>query len=168
MKQLARAIGSLGYVGFLKPAPGTWGSLAALPLAYLVLLQGGFALFVVLTTLAFALGWWSTAQVTFGATNEKDHDPSWVVIDELVGQWIALFPVGFGAGMMGGELWRLWPGWIAGFVLFRLFDITKPWLVGRADRMGTPLGVMLDDVVAGIFAAICTIGMASLYHGWLM
>ncbi|WP_299924656.1 phosphatidylglycerophosphatase A [uncultured Pelagimonas sp.] len=163
-----KAIASLFYVGFLKPAPGTWGSLAALPLAYLVHQIGGFTLLVALTTIAFGLGWWATAQVTANAVTEKDHDPSWVVIDELVGQWIALFPVSFGAGMMGIEIWRLWPGWIAGFVLFRLFDITKPWLVGKADRMGTPLGVMLDDVIAGVFAAICAIALASLYHGWLM
>ncbi len=163
-----KAIASLFYVGFLKPAPGTWGSLAALPLAYLVHQIGGFTLLVALTTIAFGLGWWATAQVTAHAVTEKDHDPSWVVIDELVGQWIALFPVSFGAGMMGVDVTRLWPGWIAGFVLFRLFDITKPWLVGKADRMGTPLGVMLDDVIAGVFAAICAIALASLYHGWLM
>jgi phosphatidylglycerophosphatase A len=97
-----------------------------------------------------------------------DHDPSWVVIDELVGQWIALFPVSFGAMMMGIEVHRLWPGWIAAFVFFRLFDITKPWLAGRADRMGTPFGVMLDDVWAGVFAAITVVAFAFLYHGDLM
>ncbi|MGH1413168.1 MAG: phosphatidylglycerophosphatase A family protein [Pelagimonas sp.] len=163
-----KAIASLCYVGFLKPAPGTWGSFAALPLAYVVHQIGGFMLLVALTTIAFGLGWWATQRVTANAVTDKDHDPSWVVIDELVGQWIALFPVSYGAGMMGIDITRLWPGWIAAFVLFRLFDITKPWLVGKADRMGTALGVMLDDVIAGVFAAIGVIALASLYHGVLM
>ena len=110
-------------------------------------------------------GYIATQKVTMGT---DDHDPSWVVVDELVGQWIALFPVSYGAGMMGIEIWRLWPGWIAAFVLFRLFDIWKPWLVGRADRMGGPMGVMLDDVIAGVFAAIGVIVLGAAYHGVMM
>ena len=156
-----RAIASLLYVGFLRPAPGTWGSLAALPLAYGVHQIGGFWFLLNLTFFAFVTGYIATQKVTVGS---DDHDPSWVVIDELVGQWIALFPVSYGAGMMGIEIWRLWPGWIAAFVLFRLFDIWKPWLVGRADRMGGPMGVMLDDVIAGVFAAIGVIVLGVVYH----
>ncbi|MCT4559308.1 MAG: phosphatidylglycerophosphatase A [Pelagimonas sp.] len=161
-----RGIASVAGVGFLRPAPGTWGSLAALPLAYAVVLIGGFPLLLVATGLMFYLGWIATKAVT--ASPDADHDPSWVVVDEVVGQWIALFPVAYGAGMMGVDLWRLWPGWISAFVFFRLFDISKPWLVGRADRLGTPMGVMLDDVWAGVFAAIVTIGLAFLYHGVMM
>lgn len=157
-------IASFFYTGYLRPAPGTWGSLAAIPFAYALHQLGGFTLLVVATTLVFALGWWATVVVT----RDGDHDPSWVVIDEVVGQWIALFPVSYGAMMMGIDTLRLYPGWIAGFVLFRLFDIWKPWIVGWADRMGTPLGVMLDDVIAGVFAALGAIALASLYHGVLM
>ncbi|MCA1777777.1 MAG: phosphatidylglycerophosphatase A, partial [Loktanella sp.] len=58
----------------------------------------------------------------------------------------------------------LWPGWIAAFVLFRLFDITKPWIIGWADRRNDALGVMLDDVIAGVFAAIGVGALAALYH----
>lgn len=159
-----KLIASFFYSGYLRPAPGTWGSLAAIPFAYALHQLGGFTLLVVATTLVFALGWWATAVVT----RDGDHDPSWVVIDEVVGQWIALFPVSYGAMMMGIDTLRLYPGWIAGFVLFRLFDIWKPWIVGWADRMGTPLGVMLDDVIAGVFAALGAIALASLYHGVLM
>ncbi|MCC1492567.1 phosphatidylglycerophosphatase A [Cognatishimia sp. F0-27] len=158
-------VASLGGIGFLRPAPGTWGSLAALPLAYGILSFGGFWFFVNLTVFAFVTGWIATDRVI---RDGDDHDPSWVVIDELVGQWIALLPVGYGAGMMGADLWRLWPGWVAAFVLFRLFDITKPWLVGRADRMGTAMGVMLDDIWAGVFAAIGVIVLAGIAHGVLM
>lgn len=155
-----KAVASLFYVGFLKPASGTWGSAVAVLLAYLVLwLTGPWAL-LVLTIALFALGLKATEAVTQG----DDHDPSWVVIDELVGQWIALMPVGFGAMRVGADLLDLWPGWVAAFVLFRLFDIWKPWLVGRADRRGDAMGVMLDDVWAGIFAAFGVILLAALYH----
>lgn len=158
-------VASVGYVGFLRPAPGTWGSLIALPMAYGIHQFGGFWFLLNMTVFVFITGWMATQKVT---TGQPDHDPSWIVIDEVVGQWIALFPVSYGAVMMGIDITRLWPGWIAGFVLFRLFDIWKPWLVGRADRMNTPLGVMLDDVVAGVFAAVVTIVLGGVYHMVLM
>jgi len=59
----------------------------------------------------------------------------------------------------------MWPGWIAAFALFRLFDIWKPWIIGKADARGDALGVMLDDVIAGVFAALSVIVLAGLYHG---
>ena len=90
------------------------------------------------------------------------------MVDEVVGQWIALFPVASGAMMMSAGLLALYPGWIAAFVLFRLFDIWKPWLVGRADARGDELGVMLDDVIAGVFAAFGVIALAALFHLVLM
>lgn len=160
MKWLA----SVGGIGFLRPAAGTWGSLAALPMAYVIHLIGGFWLLLALSVVVFFAG----LKATEALTRTGDHDPSWIVIDEVVGQWIAIMPVSFGAGMMGIEVWRLWPGWVSGFVLFRLFDIWKPWLVGRADRRGDALGVMLDDVIAGVFAALVSIVLAALYHGTLM
>jgi phosphatidylglycerophosphatase A len=161
MKWLASVAG----IGFLKPAPGTWGSLAALPMGYGLHLIGGFWLLLAVSVVAFFAGLQATKALT--ATG-ADHDPSWIVIDEVIGQWIAIFPVSYGAGMMGIEVWRLWPGWVSGFILFRLFDIWKPWLVGRADRRGDALGVMLDDVIAGVFAALVSIVLAGLYHGFLM
>ncbi len=160
-----KAIASFFYVGFLKPAPGTWGSLAALPVAYALLLAGGFWLLAAATVAAFVLGLVATERMT---SNGTDHDPSWIVIDEVVGQWIALFPVGYGAMMMSVDIWRLWPGWVSAFVFFRLFDIWKPWLVGKADRRGDAMGVMLDDVIAGVFSAIVSIALAALAHGVLM
>ncbi len=154
---------SLGGIGHLPLAPGTWGSLVALPLAYGIHEVGGVWLLLNFTFFAFITGY----SGLYRLEGEED-DPQWVVIDELVGQWIALLPVSYGAGMMGVEIWRLWPGWIAAFVLFRLFDIWKPWLVGRADRMGGPFAVMLDDIVAGVFAALGVIALAALAHGVLM
>lgn len=149
-------------MGNLRPAPGTWGSLVALPWGWLLHVLGGFPLLVLAVVFGFAKGWWATAQMTRGS---DDHDPSEIVVDEVIGQWIALLPLSYSAWSMGLDVTRLWPGWIAAFVLFRLFDIWKPWLVGWADRRGDPLGVMLDDVIAGIFAAIGVIALAGLAHG---
>jgi len=59
---------------------------------------------------------------------------------------------------------RLWPGILVAFVLFRLFDIWKPWLVGRSDRRGGAIGVMLDDLWAGVFAACGVTGLSALAH----
>ena len=97
----------------------------------------------------------------------KDHDPSEIVIDEVTGQFIALLPLSYASWMHGIDILAMWPGWIAAFALFRLFDITKPGPIGWADRRGDALGVMLDDVIAGIFAAIGVIGLAGLWHGVL-
>ena len=148
--------------GWIRPAPGTWGSLAALPAAWIVYSLGGPLLLVLGTVLLFFLGVRATETETAQAA---DHDPGWIVIDEVVGQWIALLPVAFGASLVGISPLKLWPGILAAFVLFRLFDIWKPWLVGRADARGDAMGVMLDDVWAGVFAAICGAALAALAHG---
>ena len=148
-------------VGYLKPAPGTWGSLAALPIAYLVLSYTNFWMLLNLTVFVFITGVIATRDVTKG---QQDHDPSYIVIDEVVGQWIALFPVGYGAYITQSDVGALWPGWIAAFVLFRAFDIWKPWLVGKADARNDAWGVMLDDVFAGLFAAFGVIVLAGFAH----
>lgn len=165
MKQeWAKITATVFYVGYLKPAPGTWGSLAALPLAWLIYMIGGVWLFLLAIPAAYIKGYYATKWMTDGADN---HDPSEIVIDEVVGQWIALAPVIIGAAHAGVAITSLWPGWIIAFVLFRLFDITKPGPVGWADRKDNATGVMLDDLIAGIMAAICVLGAAGLWHGGL-
>jgi phosphatidylglycerophosphatase A len=149
-------------IGYIRPAPGTWGSLVALPYGWLLHYIGGFALLLVGIGVAFVLGWWATAQMTRGSDN---HDPSEIVVDEVVGQWIALIPISFAASSMDLNILAMWPGWVAAFGLFRLFDITKPWIIGWADRRGDALGVMLDDVIAGVFAAVGVVVLAGLAHG---
>ncbi|MEM9550997.1 MAG: phosphatidylglycerophosphatase A [Pseudomonadota bacterium] len=161
---LAGAIATVAGVGYLRPAPGTWGSLAALPLAWGLHVAGGFPALALASLLAFAAGWWATVQMTAGAS---DHDPSEIVVDEVVGQWIALLALSWPAWTMQIDILRLWPGWIAAFVLFRLFDILKPGPVGWADRRNDPLGVMLDDVIAGALAAIGVVALAGIWHGVL-
>ncbi len=151
MRQLF--LSALG-AGWLKPAPGTWGSLAALPLGWGVYLIGGPFLFLAATVAVMILGI-RAIDAEMKATGA--HDPGWIVIDEVAGQWIALLPVAFGAWRADVPVTALWPGIVVAFLFFRLFDIWKPWLVGRADARDDAKGVMLDDVWAGVFAAIVVI-----------
>ncbi len=147
--------------GLLKPAPGTWGTLAALPVFLLIHLYGGFVGVVLATVAVTGIGTWATEQATRGKDN---HDPSEIVIDEVAGMWIALWPVSFGAIYANAHVLDLWPGWVAAFLLFRLFDITKWGPVGWADRRDDAIGVMLDDVIAGVMAGVGVIVLGALAH----
>ncbi|NOD46442.1 MULTISPECIES: phosphatidylglycerophosphatase A [unclassified Ruegeria] len=160
----AQVIGTVGGVGYLRPAPGTWGSLAALPMAWILHTLGGFPLLALATLAVFVGGLWATRVMTEG---QDDHDPSEIVVDEVAGQFIALWAISYPSWAHGINITALWPGWVAGFILFRLFDITKPGPVGWADRRGDPMGVMLDDVIAGVFAAIGVMILAGIAHGVL-
>ena len=150
-------------VGLLKPAPGTWGSAVALILGMVILRYAGFPALVVATALVTIAGFWAC-----GRTLQPGEDPGEVVIDEVAGQWLTLLFVAAGFWSRGSVGWLPWPAWITPFLLFRLFDIWKPSLIGRADRRQDPAGVMLDDLWAGLFAGICTVILAGLYHLPLM
>lgn len=162
---MRRLILSFFGTGYLRPAPGTWGSLAALPAAWAVHAAIGPGMFLVAIAFLYALGAYLT---TLETARGDDHDPSWIVLDEVVGQWIALIPVVLGAYAAGVDVLRLWPGIVTAFVFFRLFDIWKPWLAGKADRRGDATGVMLDDVWAGAFAAVVVVALAALAHSVLL
>lgn len=162
---MIRALTTFFYVGKLRPAPGTWGSAAAVAVALLLHGLGGFALLAAATVLVTLVGFWSIAR---DLETRVEKDPSEIVIDEVAGQWLAMLAPSLGFTMAGLDSWNFpWPGWVAAFVLFRLFDIWKPWLVGWADRKGGAMGVMLDDLIAGVFAGIGVIILAGLYHGVL-
>ena len=160
---MSAAIATIFGIGYLRPAPGTWGSLFALILAILLVEIFGIKGFVFALLSISAFGWWATSVYL---KQIKTKDPSEVVIDELVGQWIAVLPIVISAFYFKLEPFDLWPGWISSFLFFRLFDILKPSLIGWADEKNGALGVMLDDIFAGIAAAICTITLAILYHGF--
>lgn len=162
---LTRAITTVFGVGLLPKAPGTWGSLAALPAAYLLHFFGGFPLLALATLVVFALGWWATARETAG---KDDHDPSEIVVDEVVGQWLALWGLSAGLWFAGQPAHVFpYPGVISGFLLFRILDISKLWPISIFDRMKTPLGVMLDDVVAGLMVSATVLLGAAVAHGWI-
>ncbi|MCA0045026.1 phosphatidylglycerophosphatase A family protein [Celeribacter litoreus] len=164
MNKAAVLIGTVAKTGYLKPAPGTWGSFVALPLFWVLDAIFGVPGVLIGIVIAFFAGWWATKVMTRGGDNE---DPSEIVIDEVVGQWIALIPLSIGSAMAGAPSTALWPAWPTAFIAFRLFDIWKPGPVGWADRRGDALGVMLDDVIAGIMAAIVVVLFAGFYHGVL-
>lgn len=148
--------------GLLRPYAGTWGSLAALPAAWVVVRLGGPWALVAGIVVVTVVGWFA---VKAELPKMTDGDPGEFVIDEVAGQWIALLPVVFGAYHAGVPMLDLWPGWLAAFFLFRLFDTTKLGPIGWADRMHGHTGVMLDDLFAGAAAAVGVIALGALWHG---
>lgn len=132
-----------GFTGLSPLAPGTAGSFAAL-VPWLALRELPWPLYLGALALVFALGCWACAWVVHRL---RVSDPGIAVIDEFVGQWLALLPLVSAPLSIG---WML-----LGFALFRLFDVWKPWPVSWADRrVKGGLGVMLDDVLAGVYAAL--------------
>ncbi len=120
--------------GLAKKAPGTWGSLAALVIAWFITPS-------ILTILvAFALG---VYVCTKAATALNDDDPSSVVFDEWVGMWIAVWAIPHHI---------IW--FIIAFGLFRLFDITKPWLIDKVQYLPNGWGIMMDDILAGVVSRV--------------
>ena len=161
---MTKLITTFFYVGYMKPAPGTWGSAATLPVVLVLHLLGGFPAVAVGTVVAILIGFWSIGrELVMG----EDPDPAHIVIDEVAGMMIALAPVSAGAWHADVAVTALWPGWITAFLAFRLFDIWKPGPVGWADRAGGTSGVMLDDVFAGLFAAFVVVIGAGISHGVL-
>ncbi|MBL9057595.1 MAG: phosphatidylglycerophosphatase A [Rhodobacteraceae bacterium] len=148
-------------VGLLRPAPGTWGSLVAVLLGWAIDRYLGFPALVAATVLVTLLGFWA---VGVELRDRPGDDPGEFVIDEVAGQWIALLLPAAAFWARGWEGWLPWPAPLAAFLFFRLFDIRKPWLAGRADRRGDAAGVMLDDLWAGLFAGIATILAAAAWH----
>lgn len=159
---MIRIITTFFGAGLLPKAPGTWGSLAALPLGWVLHGLGGPPMLMGAIIIVFFIGLLATHIETRGS---EDHDPSSIVIDEVVGMWLALLPLSVGMWMAQEPPWVFpYPGWITAFIAFRFFDIWKPWPVSWADNMHTPLGVMLDDVLAGMLAGGAVIVLAGFYH----
>ena len=150
---LAVIIATGGGAGFVPIAPGTWGSLVGLLIAYgliatfktnVALLQN---LLIVASVFLAWIGIWAgtRAESVFGK-----KDSGQIVIDEVCGQVITfVFIAPFLAGL--GEQWRWWM--IPGFLLFRAFDIFKPFPINGLQSLTGGMGVMMDDVIAGIYAA---------------
>ena len=133
---MSAAIATIFGIGYLRPAPGTWGSLFALFLAILLLESFGIILFSFALLIACVFGWWATNEYL---KQTKTKDPSEVVIDELVGMWIAVLPIAW-AVFLQPTLVRLMAGMDIFIFLFRIFDIYKPSLIGWADEKNGALG----------------------------
>lgn len=129
--------------GYLRPAPGTWGTVAGLPFAWGILHWTGPAVLIAAALALFGAGVWAADR--FDALTDG-HDASEIVVDEVVGIWLTL-------GLIGLVEPLTWIAWGAGFVLFRLFDIVKPFPIRLVDRaVGGGFGVMADDLLAGLLA----------------
>ena len=146
----AALVATCGGIGLLRPAPGSWASAAALaPGIALLWLAGPWALLAVAAGL-FALGLLAVARLLASFPPGAAPDCPAIVIDEVAGQLVALAPA-----LLAPPLWG------AAFLLFRLFDIWKPWPVGMLERrLPGALGVMADDLAAGAMAAAGVAGLA--------
>ena len=139
-------LGTWGGSGFLRPAPGTWGTLAALPFGLALLAAGGPAALAAGVIAVYIAGFFA-AQKIEDATGR--HDLSEIVVDEVAGMWIALIPAALAPLPV-----------LSAFLFFRLFDVTKLGPIGWCDkRLPGAHGVMLDDILAGIAAALCLMGL---------
>ena len=138
--------------------PGTWGSMAAVPIGYILVVLGGPVTVLAASLLVFAVGTWASHRMIQSIDDpaETQDQPS-IVVDEVAGQLFALSVAGASPILF-----------ILGFLFFRAFDIVKPWPISFVERR-TPgaWGVMLDDMVAGLFAAILVLFAAYLLQTYV-
>ena len=137
-REAAEWIGTVLYIGKLPLAPGTWASLIATICWYFIFQNQDPIILPIVTGFLFILGGLAADMVI---RDSKDHDPSSIVIDEWVGQWIAfsMLPVNLYTGLIG-------------FLSFRIFDITKIGPVKRMEKLPGGWGIMADDIMAGIMS----------------
>jgi phosphatidylglycerophosphatase A len=136
-------LASFGGSGFITPASGTWGSLAALPIATYILFNYSSLYLLYLSFTLFLIGIW-VCREWLNAVGDQDNDPSMIVIDEAAGLSLTL---------AFAEMSLI--SVFLGFALFRLFDIAKPWPVSWLEkRFSGAFGIMIDDMVAGLLAGI--------------
>ena len=128
-------------IGYIPLAPGTLGSLIAF-IAWILLPETSIISLIIAISIIFIIGVYSTG---FIEKSYKIQDPSYIIIDEWVGMWIALLFV------PNETIWL-----VLSFVLFRLFDILKIYPVNKMEKLNGGMGIMLDDVVAGLYAGTIT------------
>lgn len=154
MTRFAVFVATVGYCGYVPFAPGTVGSAAGLLFYALVWWTGSSLVEVALIAGLFGAGVWAgtIAERYFGGV-----DPGPIVMDEVVGMLITLaFIPGLG-----------WPGAVAGFFLFRVFDVIKPFPARRLEQLHGGLGVMADDAMAAVYANLSLRALLWAFPGWL-
>ncbi|MFT2090565.1 phosphatidylglycerophosphatase A [Paraglaciecola sp. 2405UD69-4] len=144
---------ALGFGSGLAPkAPGTFGTLAALPLVIVLTLYTSLPVYIAVSLVASLAGIWICG---ITANDMQVHDDSSIVWDEVAGMLITMIAVPLS-----------WQTLLLGFVLFRIFDILKPWPISYLDKhVHGGFGIMVDDILAGVFALACM--QFVLYLGWL-
>lgn len=157
-KKTANTIATFFGAGLSAKAPGTAGSLATLPLAFFLCFYFGMLGIVIAAILVFIVGTLATDEII---KNQQDKDPKKVVIDEVAGQLLSFT-------MVADNLYHnttYWWVYLFGFGLFRFFDICKMGPVKWCDtNLKNAYGVMLDDVFAGVFAAVTLWFAAQYFH----
>ena len=151
----AHAVATVAGIGYLRPGPGTWSSAVTVVLWWL-LARALPPVWLIPTAIA-----WAVAATAIGvpaatrvARESGKHDPSHVVIDEMAGQMVALIGAPLG-----------WKSLLAGFILFRCFDIVKPPPVRQLERLPEGTGIVIDDIGAGLYALLVL--QLLLWLGWL-
>ncbi len=160
MNKICEIIATLFYSGYLPKAPGTFGTLLALVLCLPFAFFPSVFWFSVLAFASIIIGFFATHFFLNGKTEDLQH----IVIDELAGLYIAILIPMTLIQALKIEINMLYI-FIISFVLFRIFDITKPLLIGYADRnLHGAIGIMMDDILAGIFAGILLSTIILIYH----
>jgi phosphatidylglycerophosphatase A len=134
-------------IGYTPLAPGTAGSLMALLLIWFLPIND--PLWLLICCIGFAIGLWSATRVE----QDKGKDPGIVVIDEVVGQWCAVLFIP-----------RMISIYIAAFLLFRIFDIIKPYPAGRSQNLTGGIGIMIDDIIAALYVNII---LQIIVYAWI-
>lgn len=146
--RLSVIIGSFFGCGFLPAIPGTWGSLAALPVIWVIFDFVGIWALALFTVIACIFSWWSTAEFE----RRYGSDPGPLVMDEVAGMSLCMLLI--------FAFWPVesnWQLWLAGFLFFRFFDIIKILGTDALQNIGGGAGVLLDDLLAGFYAHLATV-----------
>ena len=143
-------------VGYIPRIPGTAASLSALPFAWAFQQTGGAIGLIIAAALVYVAGFWACGKLI---PPDSRDDPGHIVIDEVAGQWLTFVPF---AWVAEGATPLFY---LTGFVLFRLFDIMKPWPVDWAQRKPGANGIMTDDLFAALYAGIGTAFIYIYSHG---
>jgi len=151
--RVALVVATFGYAGYAPIAPGTAGSAAGLLLIVPLRMLGYPWVDLATAVGLFLIGTWSATLVERRLGVE---DPGLVVVDEVLGMLVSL-------------LWlpMSWPVVVAAFLLFRVFDIIKPWPAGRFEHLGGGLGIMADDAMAGVYANLVVQGLVWWRPDWM-
>jgi len=143
VRRVADAISTWAGCGYSPVAPGTVGSVAAIGIALIIEHYAGWKpiSFAALAAIVLLPAIWAAGET---ARQAGMKDPQFVVVDEVVGQWLAL----------GGARALNWKSYLAAFLLFRLFDIWKPFPVRQLESLPGGVGIVADDLMAGLYAAL--------------